>query len=139
MAVLMDEKTHAKKRKKFTILGILFIILGFGLFVGGPIVIMTTHLFYLFFLSFLGVLFLVPGFMLLSLGTHRALSSFVAQSAGPVAVEAAHEFGRPIAKEVASGAKDGLNDLNTEIYCKYCGNRIDADSDFCKYCGKKLN
>lgn len=138
MAVLMDEKTHAKKRKKFTILGIIFIILGFGMFFAGPICAFMVHPM-LGMISMAGILFLVPGFMLLSLGTHRALSSFVAQSAGPVAVESAHEFGRPVAREMASGVNDGLNDLNTEIYCKYCGNLIDSDSDFCKYCGKKLN
>ena len=135
----MDEKEHAKKRKKFTVLGIIFVILGFGLFVGGPIAIMTTHLFYLFFLSFLGVFFLVPGFIMLSLGTQRAVASFRAQSVGPVATQAAHDFGRPIAREMTAGVMDGMTGENSEIYCKYCGNRIDADSDFCKYCGRKQN
>ena len=31
--------------------------------------------------------------------------------------------------------KEGLED---QIYCKYCGNKIDKDSAFCKHCGKKL-
>lgn len=138
MAVLMSEQEHAKKRKKFTILGIIFIILGFGLFFAGPICAFMVHpIFGL--ISMAGIIFLVPGFMMLSLGTQRALAAYTAQSAGPVAVEAAHDFGRPVAREMASGVNDGLTGENAEIYCKYCGNRIDADSDFCKYCGKKIN
>ena len=26
---------------------------------------------------------------------------------------------------------------NSTIYCKYCGKKIDADSEFCKFCGKQ--
>ena len=139
MSVLMDEKEHAKKRKLFTILGILLVIIGFGLFIAGPILFMTTKKFYLAFLSFLGVLFFFPGFVLISLGTHRAMSSFVAQSVGPVAVEATHSYGRAVAREMAGGVSDGLTGENSEMYCKYCGNIIDEDSEFCKYCGKKIN
>ena len=138
MAALMSEQEHAKKRKLFTILGIIFIILGFGLFFAGPICAFTIHpIFGL--ISMAGIIFLVPGFMMLSLGTQRALAAYTAQSAGPVAVEAAHDFGRPVAREMASGVNDGLTGENAEIYCKYCGNRIDADSDFCKYFGRKIN
>ncbi|MCR5307767.1 MAG: zinc ribbon domain-containing protein [bacterium] len=139
MAVLMDEKEHAKKRKKFTILGIIFLIIGFGLFFGGPILAFTTGQFLFALISMPAFLFIVPGFIMLSLGTQRALAAFTAQSAGPVAVESAHDFGRPVAKEVTSGVKDGFTGENSEMYCKYCGNLIDGDSDFCKYCGKKLN
>ena len=138
MAVLMSEEEHAKKRKKFTILGILFLIIGFGLFFGGPICAFLVHPI-LGLISMAGVLFIVPGFIMLSLGTQRALAAYTAQSAGPVGVEAAHNYGKPIAKEMAEGVKDGLTGENSEIYCKYCGNLIDSDSDFCKYCGKKLN
>jgi len=138
MAVLMSEEQHKKARKKLTILGILFIILGFGLFFGGPICAFLIHPIW-GLISMAGILFLVPGFIMLSMGTSRALAAFQAQSAGPVAVEAAHDYGRPIVKEMVAGAKDGLTGENEEIYCKYCGNRIAADSTFCKYCGKKLN
>lgn len=138
MPVMMSEQEHAKKRNKFTVLGIIFIILGFSCFIGGPIAAMVTHLFYLFFLSFIGVFLLFPGFVMLSLGTQRALTSFTAQSVGPVGVEAAHNYGRPMAEEVARGVKEGLEDEKEEIFCKYCGNVIDADSEFCKYCGKNL-
>ena len=31
--------------------------------------------------------------------------------------------------------KEGIED---QIYCKYCGNKIDKDSVFCKHCGKKI-
>ncbi len=139
MAVLMDEKEHAKKRKKFTILGIIFLIIGFGLFFTGPVLAVSTKNILLGLISMPAFLFIVPGFFMLSLGTTRAMAAFQAQSVGPVAAQSAHDFGRPIAKEMASGVNDGLTGENSEIYCKYCGNRIDSDSDFCKYCGKKLN
>ena len=138
MPVLMNEQEHKKTRKKFTILGIIFIIFGFGLFFAGPVCAFLIHPLY-GLISMAAFLFIVPGFIMLSLGTTRALVAYQAQSVGPVAVEAAHDFGRPIVKEVVSGVKDGLTGSNSEIYCKYCGNRIDSDSDFCKYCGKKLN
>ena len=38
-------------------------------------------------------------------------------------------------KTVAKSIKEGLKD---EIYCKHCGNAVDADSKFCKHCGKRL-
>ena len=139
MPVMMSEEEFKKKSKKLTILGIFLVIIGFSCFIAGPILFITTHLFYLGFVSFLGVFILFPGFICLSLGTHRKMAAFVAQSAGPVGVEAAHNYGRPIAREMAAGIHDGLSGENSEIYCKYCGNRIDADSDFCKYCGKKQN
>ena len=139
MSQFINEQEHAKKRKLFTIFGIVFVILGFGFFIGGPIAAFITGKFYLGFIAFLCVFLLFPGFIMLSLGTMRAMTQFTAQSVGPVGVEAAHNYGRPIAREMASGLKDGFTGENSEMYCKYCGNLIDADSDFCKYCGKKLN
>ena len=38
-------------------------------------------------------------------------------------------------KTMASAIKDGFNQSN--IFCKYCGCKIDADSKFCKKCGKE--
>ncbi len=35
----------------------------------------------------------------------------------------------------AQAVKQGLEDT---MYCKHCGQQIDADSKFCKYCGQKL-
>jgi len=134
-----SEKEYAKKRKSFIIIGILFLIIGFGLFLAGPILFIVERKFYLFFINFFGVFFMIPGFFLITLGSARAIAEFQTESIGPVAVKAAHKYGRPIAREVAGGIKDGLTGENSEMYCKYCGNRIDIDSDFCKYCGKKQN
>ena len=38
-------------------------------------------------------------------------------------------------KNIAGAVKEGLTENN--IYCKYCGESIDGDSEFCKYCGKE--
>lgn len=38
-------------------------------------------------------------------------------------------------KTVAKAIKDGVKG---EIYCKHCGNAVEADSKFCKHCGKRL-
>ena len=35
----------------------------------------------------------------------------------------------------AKAVKSGLNET---MFCKYCGQKVDVDSQFCKYCGKKL-
>jgi hypothetical protein len=37
--------------------------------------------------------------------------------------------------QTASAVKNGLKE-NT-LFCKYCGEKIDADSKFCKHCGKE--
>ena len=39
-------------------------------------------------------------------------------------------------KAFAEGLKEGFSDEET-IYCKHCGEVIDADSTFCKKCGKQ--
>ena len=136
---MISEKEHAKKRKIFTFFGIILVIIGFACFIAGPILFATTGKFYLAFVSFLGVFILFPGFVLLSLGTTRAMLEFQAQSVGPVAVEATDKYGKKVVKTMAQAVKEGLSDEDETIYCKYCGNEIDADSEFCKFCGKKLN
>ena len=35
----------------------------------------------------------------------------------------------------AKAVKSGLNET---MYCNYCGEKIDIDSQFCKHCGNKL-
>ena len=35
----------------------------------------------------------------------------------------------------AQAVKTGLKEM---MHCKYCGQKIDADSQFCKHCGQKL-
>lgn len=35
----------------------------------------------------------------------------------------------------AQAAKEGLKEM---MHCKYCGQKIDVDSQFCKHCGQKL-
>ena len=43
------------------------------------------------------------------------------------------------AKAFAKGFKSGLGDAQgqADVYCKYCGASIDADSVFCKKCGRQ--
>lgn len=36
----------------------------------------------------------------------------------------------------ARAIKNGFTEEN-DIYCKYCGSKIDSDSKFCKKCGKE--
>jgi hypothetical protein len=109
------------------------------MFFAGPILAFTTGHFLFALISMPAFLFIVPGFLMLALGATRAMVAFQAQSVGPVAAQSAHDFGRATAREMAAGVSDGLTGENSEMYCKYCGNLIDADSDFCKYCGKKIN
>ena len=45
------------------------------------------------------------------------------------------EIGAEAVTTTAHAASEGLRKT---IYCKHCGNEVDADSQFCKYCGKKL-
>ena len=137
MSTLMSEEDFKKKQKKFTILGIILIILGFSLFFAGPILTIITNKFYLFFLSFLGVIMFVPGFLLLSLGTQRKLAAYQAQAVGPVSVDVSEKYGKEVVKNMAEGVKEAFDEKSEYVYCKYCGEKIDKDSEFCKYCGKK--
>ena len=136
MSEFISEEQYKKKAKKFTILGIFLIVLGFVGFFAGPICAFLIHPIY-GLISMGGILFLFPGFVLLSLGTQRKLAAFQAQSVGPVAVDATKMYGREVVKEMAAGAKEGFSE-EKKVFCKYCGEEIDADSDFCKFCGKKL-
>ena len=45
------------------------------------------------------------------------------------------EIGAEAVTTTAQAVSDGLRKT---VYCKHCGNEVDADSQFCKYCGKKL-
>lgn len=38
---------------------------------------------------------------------------------------------------IMHSVKNGLSD-NDKVFCKYCGEQIDADSTFCKKCGRKI-
>ncbi len=51
------------------------------------------------------------------------------------AVDKSTDISKDSIKTVARSIKEGLKD---EIYCKHCGDAIDADSKFCKHCGKRL-
>ena len=42
------------------------------------------------------------------------------------------------AEAVTTTAQAISEGLRKTVYCKHCGNEVDADSQFCKYCGKKL-
>ena len=53
---------------------------------------------------------------------------------------------KSISDSVAYATKDGIKTAAGEIkegftqssmFCKHCGNKIDADSNFCKKCGRK--
>ncbi len=40
-------------------------------------------------------------------------------------------------KTITHSVKDGLTSEET-IFCKYCGEKVDANSNFCKKCGKEI-
>ena len=50
-------------------------------------------------------------------------------------VEKGSDLSSITVEKTARAIKKGLQD---NIYCKYCGKSIDADSKFCKNCGKQL-
>ena len=94
------------------------------------------------------------GGMLLSIAYRRNILAFQTQQMMPVAKEGmediaptaghvggeilksmAHAYG-DVAKEVASGIKEGLKE-DTKV-CKKCGTENTSDAEFCKKCGKKL-
>lgn len=60
----------------------------------------------------------------------------VAQVSSEITKQVAPTYGIA-AKEIAKGIKEGLKEDNV-IFCKHCGEPIDADSTFCKKCGKQL-
>jgi hypothetical protein len=51
------------------------------------------------------------------------------------AVDKTTDISKNSIKTVAKSIKEGFK---ADIYCKHCGNAIDADSKFCKHCGKRL-
>ena len=43
----------------------------------------------------------------------------------------------PATTKLAKAIKEGLGNDDPQIFCKHCGNSIDADSKFCNKCGKE--
>ena len=66
--------------------------------------------------------------------------------AGKYAMDESKEDLKSITDDVAYATKDGIKTtvgaikegfIKSNVFCKHCGNEIDADSKFCKKCGKE--
>ena len=115
-----SEENFEKIRKKMKITAIISIIIGICLIIYGIV-----------FNSEFGFLFIIGGVLvILVLGTlgadPRPFEAYIAQNSMPIKKE--------VTKQMASSFREGFN--KKYIYCKHCGNAIDADSIFCKICGK---
>lgn len=146
--ILIRKRLNMDKPKHF----LLFKILGFVfLFIAG-------FGFYKFFTGFgdfesnnfmigmfLGPIGIFLTFVFLSIGFRPELSKLSTKSVKYIQEENKEDL-RDIVNTNAQITKDAVTTtvqavkegLEDQIYCKYCGNKIDKDSAFCKHCGKKL-
>ena len=73
---------------------------------------------------------------------YRGMSKAVSKNKGDIEnvsttmAKATKKGVKTTTKAVAEGLKEGFTGEET-IYCKHCGETIDADSKFCKKCGKE--
>lgn len=117
------------------IIGLVNIINGFGDFSNNRFIIGA---FMFTFGLFIGIVCLIIGF--------RPEISKISTRSAKYILEENKEDLKDLSKtgaEIASGAisetvKAVKEGLDTEVFCKYCGQRIDDDSKFCKYCGKNV-
>ena len=94
---------------------------------------------------FLGPISIFLTFVFLSIGFRPELSKLSTKSVKYIQEENKDDL-RDIVSTNAQITKDAVTTtvqavkegLEDQIYCKYCGNKIDKDSVFCKHCGKKL-
>lgn len=86
-----------------------------------------------------GVFITIVGCMVrFALGNRREIMAYQVQQGMPIMQEGVEQMSPTMgkaAKEIFRGIKEGMSE-DEQIYCKYCGAQIDADSLFCNKCGK---
>lgn len=124
------------------IVGIIVAVIGFINLVTGFGDFTTNNFFVGMFMfpvgSFIGLSCLMLGFRpelsKLSVKTAKYLQEENKEVLKDMAVTSA-EITSEAVSITANAIKEGIKD---EVFCKYCGEKIDADSKFCKHCGKNI-
>ena len=136
------ENENKDKKNKPPIIFLIFKIIGLGLIIGGIIVLILMRD------SFSGGMFpglpmigfgivitiwgLIPNINKLSIKTTKYLQEEHKEDLTDIANTSADISSEAVTK-TTKAVKKGLKDT---MYCKHCGEQIDADSKFCKSCGK---
>ena len=117
------------------VIGIINLINGFGNFEDNSFMI---GMFMMPFGFFLGVSCLVMGFKP-EITKHTIKTTKYIQKENQEElkeiVSTVSEIHLEAVTATAQAVREGLNQT---IYCKHCGQKIDADSQFCKHCGREL-
>ena len=117
-----------------TVTGIIFLIIGFGDFETNNYLI---GMFMFPFGIFISVFGLTTGFKpeisKVSTETVKYIQEENKEDLQDIMTTKA-EIAAEAVTITANAVKDGLQN---SIYCKHCGEKIDADSIFCRYCGGK--
>lgn len=145
---------HRPARDAMRVIGPALLVLGFGMFICGPILAISTDIPPLFFISFGGILFLFIGGTMTTMGFAGAVARYQANEMLPVAkdgvnyiAEGTQEGVKTATRAMATGLREGLAgqpligiaSANTSGgRCGACGALNDVESNFCDQCGKAL-
>ena len=136
----LNEEKFQKTNKKVNGVGMILLIIGGIMLVGGLVMSFGFHKLQFGIFSVIGLALVGFGGQAKLLGNARNIQAYMTQQGMPIAQEGMKKMAPTAgvaAKEIAKGIKEGLKEDNV-IYCKHCGEPIDADSTFCKKCGKQL-
>lgn len=130
---------NENKKNKLPIIFLIFKIIGLGLIIGAVVLLIISEGDYLFpslpMIGF-GIVItlwgLIPNINKLSIKTTKYLQEEHKEDLTDIANTSADISSEAVTK-TTKAVKKGLKDT---MYCKHCGEQIDADSKFCKSCGK---
>ena len=143
----LNEEKFQKTNKKVNAIGIILLTVGgltlIGIIIGALGGFIDPYSKYGPICGVLGVLsfgLFGIGILCFNSSHSRQMSAYMMQQHMPLSQEYMKKMSPTMgtaAKEIAKGVKEGLADDNA-VFCKHCGEKIDADSTFCKKCGKQL-
>ena len=117
------------------VFGIIKLINGFGNFEDNSYII---GMFMLPIGLFLGVSGLVMGFRPQITKHTIKTANYIQEKNKEELQEMMSRAARINSEAVTISAQAVAKGLSETMYCKYCGEKIDSNSQFCKYCGQKV-
>lgn len=109
---------------------------------------MNGSLFDIVFIGIFALVAVIIFFTIIMMFNPRLRGKMMSQQikAGKYAIDESRDDLKNISDNIAYATKDGIKTTagaikegftQNKVFCKYCGNEIDADSKFCKKCGKE--
>lgn len=130
-------KDNPKARKVFRILGLTLTLIGGLCLLIGLVDFFSNSFPSIFWINFLGMFILFPGLVCLGFGYQGAVARYQAGEIAPIAKDATNYMLDGTREELVKTINQVTNNKK-KIYCPYCQEDLEVDSNFCNHCGHKL-